>query len=38
MMTISAGCSNAVGMIKMTANRYLSRTMITIITIITNAR
>ena len=36
-MTISAGCSSAVGMIKITANRYLSRIMITIITTITNA-
>jgi hypothetical protein len=36
-VTISAGCSSVAGIIKMTANRYLSRTIITIITIITNA-
>ncbi|MEP6577191.1 MAG: hypothetical protein ABJB85_12250, partial [Nitrososphaerota archaeon] len=35
--TIWAGCSSVVGIMKITANRYLRRTIITIITIITNA-
>jgi hypothetical protein len=35
--TISAGWSIVMGIIKMTANKYLSRTTITIITIIINA-
>jgi hypothetical protein len=34
---MSVGCSNVIGIIKMTANRYLSSTIITIITIIINA-